>query len=121
MNFHLDLKEAGCDTIKPAAEGRQEWIVATADAGFKKLKEQLRKRADGDGPSFVDAIDGFDEFGAKDKIGKRLAAHPLERNAEEKIFVSLGNVRPDRDEYTPVASLALVKRMAYDRGLAWIS
>ncbi len=117
-DFRRDLEGTGCDTIDPVAGGKPEWIMATDDAGFAKLKKRLRKRADEDEPSFVDAINGFDEFEAKAKIGKRLAANPLKRTKAEKIFVSLSRIRPGRDKLVPSASLALIQRLAYDRGFA---
>ena len=116
--FRRDLERAGCDTIASAPGEEAEWIVATDDAGFEKLREHLRKRAGRRTANFVDAIGGFAEFGAGDKMGEQLAAQPPERNAAEKLVVSLARTRPDRGDDSLNAALALIRRLASGRGLA---
>ena len=115
--FRRDLKTTGCDTIVSKPGKKVEWVMATDDARFTKLKSKLQTRADKDAPSFVDAIGEFAEFDAESRIGKQLAMQPLEPDASDKLIVSLNRTRPDRDRIAPRAALALIRRLARDRSL----
>jgi len=74
--FRSKLQEADCETVISTPGKNAEWIVATSDSKFTRLKDKINARAERENPNFVDWIADFKGLTFRDKKGERLIKAP---------------------------------------------
>lgn len=116
-DFRERLKNADCETIISTSGKNSEWIMATSDPEFKKLKKRIRARAEKDRPNFVDGISEFKEIDPLDKIGQGLRDDPLGEIEKSKIIVSISKKELDPNDKKVSQTIKLIDSLANDRDL----